>query len=118
MSINITDGITVSPGGDVGDEWIVVGAESAQHVRDKFFVFEALVDGCQGVDEALHLPEVLCYANILLLDRGELHADLHDSRLGPGHVARGDVDCLAWCRCRSVDVADEPLASEVEEDLC
>jgi hypothetical protein len=46
MSINITDSITVSPGGDAGDEWIVVGAESAQHVCDKFFIFEALADGC------------------------------------------------------------------------
>jgi hypothetical protein len=87
MSINITDSITVSPSGDAGDEWIIVGAESAQHVCVKLFIFEALADGRHGVGEALHLPEVLCYAKILLLDHGELHADLHDSRLGPGRVA-------------------------------
>jgi hypothetical protein len=82
VCINITQSDHVGACGDAGDEWIVVKAETAQQVGDEFFVFKTLANGCKRIAEALDSSVVVGNAEILLLDCGELHANLHNSCLG------------------------------------
>jgi hypothetical protein len=80
--VDVADGVCVIPGGDAGDEGVVVNGETAEQVRDKLFIFKAFADGCQCVGEAFHLLEAVGSSKISLLDVGELHANLHNAHGG------------------------------------
>lgn len=77
VRIHIVEAECISPSGEAGDKGIIFGSQTTQHVGDHFFIFKAFTDGRRCVREALDPAEVVIDGEILLLDRGELHANLH-----------------------------------------
>jgi hypothetical protein len=79
VRVDITDRVRIWSCGDAGDEGVVVGGKTLQQVRDEFFIFNALADGCQCVSEPFYLSEVISDGEISFLDGGEMHPYLHDT---------------------------------------
>lgn len=77
VGVHIADRVRINACSDASDERVVVGAEAVQHVGDQLLIFNALADGGERVAETLDFAVVIGDAEVVLLDRGELHADLH-----------------------------------------
>jgi hypothetical protein len=78
-----------------GDECLVLRAETSEHVAQDLLILEGAADGRHGIGEGLHLLKIVSSHHVLLLEVGQLIAQLHGARtvLGGEHRVQGIPDC-------------------------
>jgi hypothetical protein len=64
--------------GDGGDQGLILGPKTGQHVAENFLICKRMAERYHGVDVAFHLLKINSSSHACLLGVGELIAHLHD----------------------------------------